>query len=76
MFFKFFYYSFLTYFSHKFHKTIVLLLINVLWMSVKFISFIKDPTKYKIVDKVERYTYIQESIMLITVVMYLIVGKI
>lgn len=56
--------------------SVVLLLINVLWMSVKFISFIKDPTKYKIVDKVERYTYIQESIMLITVVMYLILGKI
>ena len=52
------------------------MLINVLWMSVKFIKFIKDPTQYKIVDKVERYTYIQESLMLITVAMYLIVGRI
>ena len=56
--------------------SVILLLINVLWMSLKFKEFIKNPTKYKIVDKVERYTYIQESIMLITVVMYLIVGKI
>ena len=56
--------------------SVVLLLINVLWMSVKFIKFIKDPTQYKIVDKVERYTYIQESLMLITVAMYLIVGRI
>lgn len=53
-----------------------LLLIDVLWMSAKFIEFMKDPTKYKIVDKVERYTYIQESLMLITVVVYLIVGRI
>ncbi len=56
--------------------TVVLLLLNVLWMSIKFIKFIKDPTQYKIVDKVERYTYIQESLMLITVAVYLIVGKI
>lgn len=56
--------------------SLLLLLINVLWMSWKFIEFKKDPTKYKIVDKVERYTYIQESIMILTIIAYLIFGKI
>ena len=56
--------------------SVFLLLVNVIWMTIKFIKFIKDPTKYKIVSKVERYTYIQESIMLLTVVIYLLVGKI
>ena len=46
------------------------------WMTWKFVDFIKDPTRYKIVDKVERYTYLQESTMLLTVIVFLIVGKI
>lgn len=56
--------------------SIVLLLVNVAWMTWKFMEFKKDPEKYRIVDKVEIYTYIQESIMLLTVVYYLIFGKI
>ena len=36
----------------------------------------RDPTKFKIVNKVEIYTYIQESLMLLTIVGYLIFGKI
>ena len=55
---------------------VLLLLVNVLWMSVKFIEFKKNPTKYKIVDKVERYTYIQESLMILTIIAFLIFGKI
>ena len=51
--------------------SVILLLVDVLWMSYIFIDFKKDPTRYKIVDKVEKYTYIQESIMLLTVVIYL-----
>ena len=56
--------------------SIVLLLLNVLWMSYKFVEFKKDPTKYKIVSKVERYTYIQESIMILTIISFLIFGQI
>lgn len=52
--------------------SVILLLVNVLWMSYIFIDFKKDPTRYKIVNKVEKYTYIQESIMLLTVVVYLL----
>lgn len=56
--------------------SVAALLINVAWMTWKFLDFMKDPTRYKIVDKVERYTYIQESIMLLTIVVYLLVGRI
>ncbi len=55
---------------------VVLLLINVLWMSYKFIKFKKDPTQYKIVKKVEVYTYIQESIMILTIISFIIFGKV
>lgn len=50
---------------------VIALLINVAWMTWKFIEFMGEPTKFKLVDKVERYTYIQESIMLITVAGYI-----
>ena len=55
---------------------VMLLLINVLWMSYKFIEFKKDPTQYKIVKKVEVYTYIQESIMILTIISFIIFGKV
>lgn len=56
--------------------SIVALLLNTAWMTWKFLGFIKDPCRFKIVDKVERYTYIQESIMLLTIPVYLIFGPI
>lgn len=56
--------------------SVVALLINVTWMTWRFIVFNRDPAQYKIVDKVERYTYIQESIMLLTIPIYLIWGSI
>ena len=56
--------------------SIVVLFILVSWMTYKFIDFIKDPNRYKIVNKVEIYTYFQESTMLLTVVIYLLFGKI
>ena len=51
--------------------SVIALLINVIWMSAKFIEFKKDPTVFKLVDKVEKYTYIQESLMILTVAAYL-----
>lgn len=56
--------------------SVVLLLLIVIWMTVQFVKFMKDPTKFKIVTKVEQYTYIQESIMLLTVAIYLVIGAI
>lgn len=52
--------------------SVFLLLLDVLWMSWVFIDFKKDPTRYKIVNKVEKYTYIQESLMILTVIIYLL----
>ncbi len=51
---------------------VIALLINTTWMTVKFVQFIKDPERFKLVDKVERYTYIQETMMLLTIAIYLI----
>lgn len=52
--------------------SVLALLINVLWMSYKFIQFKKEPEKFRVVEKVEQYTYIQESLMILTVVVYLL----
>ncbi len=56
--------------------TIVLFVLLVSWMVWKFLSFMKDPEQFVLVQKVERYTYIQESLMLFTIVLFLLVGKI
>ena len=48
------------------------LLINVLWMSYIFIKYKENPEKFKLVDKVERYTFIQEGMMLLIVALYLL----
>lgn len=56
--------------------SIILLISLVTWMTIQFVKFMRDPTKFKIVNKVEIYTYIQESLMLLTIVGYLIFGKI
>ena len=56
--------------------TILLFVILVSWMTWKFITFIKNPEKFVLVQKVEIYTYIQETLMLLTIVLFLLVGKI
>ncbi len=56
--------------------SIAVLVILVTWMTVQFVKYMKDPNKFVIVDKVERYTYLQESTMLLTVVVFLLVGRI
>ena len=56
--------------------SVVILFLLVIWMTIKFIEYMMDPFKFEIVEKVERYTYLQESTMLLTVVVYLLVGKI
>lgn len=53
-----------------------LLILLLIWIIYKFIQFLKNPTSFKLSDKIERYVYCQEAIVLITVIVYLIVGKI
>ena len=56
--------------------SVVALLLNTGWMTWKFVQFMGDPTRFKIVDKVERYTYIQETMMLVTVAFFIMFGKV
>ena len=56
--------------------SVLILILLVSWMVYKFVEFIKNPEQYKIVSKVERYTYLQETTMLVTVAVYLLIGKI
>lgn len=56
--------------------SVAALLINVAWMTWKFIQYIKNPLRFKIIQKVERYTYIQETLMLVTVAAFIAFGKI
>lgn len=56
--------------------TIILFVLLVSWMVWKFVSFIKKPELFVLVEKVEVYTYIQESLMLLTIVLFLAVGRI
>ncbi len=56
--------------------TIALFALIVAWMMWKFAEFVKNPEKFKIVEKIEKYTYVQESLMILTVIVYLLVGKI
>lgn len=56
--------------------SVVALLLNTGWMTWKFVQFMEEPTGFKIVEKVERYTYIQESMMLITIAAYIMFGKV
>lgn len=56
--------------------TVLFLFLLVSWMTWVFIDFKKDPTRYKIVDKVVIYTFIQESSMIATIIIFLLFGKI
>ena len=56
--------------------SVAVLFVLVSWMTWKFIQFMKDPERFVIVDKVERYTYLQETTMLLTIVAFLVFGKI
>lgn len=52
--------------------SVAALFVLVSWMTWKFLEFRRDPEKFRLVDKVEIYTYIQESMMILTVVLYLL----
>ncbi|MDE7224287.1 MAG: prenyltransferase [Acetatifactor sp.] len=56
--------------------SVAALLLNTGWMTWKFAQFIKDPTRFRIVEKVERYTYIQETMMLLTIAFFIMFGKV
>ena len=52
--------------------SVFVLLALVLWMTWQFEDFKRDPTRYKIVDKVLRYTFLQEGTMIATVIVTIV----
>lgn len=52
--------------------SVAVLFLLVSWQTWIFIRFMKDPEKFKLVSKVEIYTYLQESTMILTVVGYML----
>ncbi|MBQ3149904.1 MAG: UbiA family prenyltransferase [Clostridia bacterium] len=56
--------------------SVAVLLCLVSWMTLMFIRFIKNPERFRLVKMVEIYTYLQESTMLLTVVIFLLFGVI
>ena len=52
------------------------LAVNVAVMTAEFILFIKNPERFKLVDRVEIYTYITEATMLLAIPAYIIFGRI
>ena len=54
---------------------VAVLALLALWVAGRFIRFIKDPTRSKIIDTVMAYTYVQEAIVLLAALLYLWVGK-
>lgn len=55
---------------------VALLALNVAWMIWICVDFIKDPNRYKLLEKVERYTFITEALMIGSVVLNLTAGRI
>lgn len=55
---------------------IVILLANVVWITLQFQQFIVDPTRFSLKARVERYTYITETTMVLAVVWHLILLRV
>lgn len=51
---------------------ILLFIILVSWMTAQFLRYIKDPYRFRIVSKVETYTYLQELMMLLTIAIHVL----
>lgn len=56
--------------------SVCVLALLVSWMTWKFIRFMKDPERFVLVTKVEIYTYLQETTMLLTIAAFLLFGKV
>lgn len=51
---------------------VAVLVINVIWIVVQFQQFIDNPDRFKLIDRVERYTYITEVTMVVSVIVHLL----
>ena len=55
---------------------IIVLLANLAWLIYDAVVFIKNPEKFSILKKVERYTYITEIVMIAVVILYFFIGRV
>ena len=55
---------------------IIVLLANLVWLIYDAVVFMKNPEKFSILKKVERYTYITEIVMIAVVVLYFFIGRV
>ena len=53
---------------------VLVLLANVIWMTIRFQQYIQNPNRFNIKEQVERYTYITEITMVVSVAFYLLIG--
>lgn len=52
----------------------LVLVANVIWMTIRFQQYIQNPNRFNIKEQVERYTYITETTMVVSVALYLLIG--
>lgn len=53
---------------------LVLLVANVVWITTVFRRYLKDPTQFDLIGKVDRYAYGTEAIMILAVAAHLTLG--
>lgn len=53
---------------------VLVLVANVIWMTIRFQQYIQNPNHFNIKEQVERYTYITEITMVVSVAFYLLIG--
>lgn len=56
--------------------SIVFLIVNLIWLLLKIKQFIKKPESFSVLNKVLVYVFVQESIVILSGIGYLIFGKI
>lgn len=53
---------------------LILLVANVVWITVMFRKYMKDPESFSLISKVDRYAFGTEAIMLFAVAAHLLWG--
>jgi 4-hydroxybenzoate polyprenyltransferase len=53
---------------------LILLVANVVWITVIYRKYIKDPERFSLIRKVDRYAYGTEAIMILAVAAHLLLG--
>lgn len=54
----------------------LLLALAASWMTWRFIAYVRRPGSFALIRHIEGYTYVQESLMLLTIVVYLLIGRV